>query len=130
MDHILHAGDVGPYSILLELQGIAPVTAVLGNTDTFLNLNLTELAELDRRKYLLHHIVDPLALTDDLKRRLRLDRPDAVIFGHTHKQFFGRSQGTLFLNPGYAGRPKHAQERSVAILHSTPHDLHAEFFKL
>ena len=33
VDHILHAGDVGPASILDELEAIAPVTAVYGNTD-------------------------------------------------------------------------------------------------
>ena len=33
VDHILHAGDVGPTSILDELGTIAPVTAVYGNTD-------------------------------------------------------------------------------------------------
>ena len=33
VSHILHAGDIGYASIILELQFIAPVTAVLGNTD-------------------------------------------------------------------------------------------------
>ena len=33
VDHILHAGDVGPASLLEELETIAPVTAVYGNTD-------------------------------------------------------------------------------------------------
>ena len=33
VDHILHAGDVGPLSILRELERLAPVTAVYGNTD-------------------------------------------------------------------------------------------------
>ncbi|TFG45856.1 MAG: metallophosphoesterase, partial [Gemmatimonadales bacterium] len=33
VDHILHAGDIGPLDILTELEAIAPVTAVFGNTD-------------------------------------------------------------------------------------------------
>ena len=33
VDHILHAGDVGPLSLLGELEALAPVTAVYGNTD-------------------------------------------------------------------------------------------------
>nr|MDA3937540.1 metallophosphoesterase family protein [Actinomycetota bacterium] len=33
VDHIVHAGDIGGEMILLELETIAPVTAVLGNTD-------------------------------------------------------------------------------------------------
>src|SRR5512142_2670996 len=30
---ILHAGDVGTRDVLVELEAIAPVTAVFGNTD-------------------------------------------------------------------------------------------------
>ena len=59
VDHILHAGDVGPHMLLHELEAIAPVTAVVGNTDAGLNLNLTEVVELGGRKFLVHHIVDP-----------------------------------------------------------------------
>ena len=33
VDHILHGGDVGPPALLDELEAIAPVTAVYGNTD-------------------------------------------------------------------------------------------------
>ena len=33
VDYILHAGDVGPMDVITELEAIAPVHAVLGNTD-------------------------------------------------------------------------------------------------
>ena len=33
VDHILHAGDLGPLDLLTELEAMAPVTAVYGNTD-------------------------------------------------------------------------------------------------
>jgi predicted phosphodiesterase len=33
VDHILHAGDIGSLDLLTELEAIAPVTAVFGNTD-------------------------------------------------------------------------------------------------
>ncbi len=32
-DHIIHGGDVGGARILVELEAIAPVTAVRGNND-------------------------------------------------------------------------------------------------
>lgn len=35
VDHIIHAGDIGLPQILLDLEAIAPVTAVLGNNDHF-----------------------------------------------------------------------------------------------
>ena len=31
--HILHAGDIGNYSIISELEQLAPVTKVRGNVD-------------------------------------------------------------------------------------------------
>ena len=33
VDHILHGGDVGKWEVMIELQAIAPVTAVYGNVD-------------------------------------------------------------------------------------------------
>lgn len=130
VDHILHAGDVGPHALLLALEVIAPVTAVLGNTDTWLPLKLTETMDLGGRKFLLHHIVDPRALTDDLKQRLAAERPDVVVFGHTHKGFCETIGNVLFLNPGYAGKQRFALERSVAILHCNARDIQTEFLDL
>lgn len=130
VEHILHAGDVGPHSLLLELEAIAPVTAVLGNTDTWLNLKLTELAEIGGRKFLLHHIVNPRALTDDLKELIERAKPDVVVFGHTHKPFCETIGGVLFFNPGYAGKQRFALERSVAILHCDPKEMRPEFIAL
>ena len=47
VDHILHAGDVGPLDILSELEAIAPVTAVYGNTDGFdIRAKLPHVAEV------------------------------------------------------------------------------------
>jgi len=87
VDHILHAGDIGNPILELELKFIAPVTMVLGNTDHGLYFKETEVATLAERKFLVHHIVNPRALTDALQSSIRLSRADAVIFGHTHKRF-------------------------------------------
>jgi predicted phosphodiesterase len=58
VNHILHAGDIGFASIILELQFIAPVTAVLGNTDGDPGFRLTEVVALAEKKFLVHHIVN------------------------------------------------------------------------
>src|SRR6266850_3225227 len=107
VDHILHAGDIGLPWIVMELESIAPVTAVSGNTDDpGLRYTETQLVELAGRKFLVHHIVNPRALADPLKLRLARARPDAVIFGHTHKPFNETISGTLYFNPGYAGNSR------------------------
>ncbi len=130
VEHILHAGDVGSQTLLRGLEAIAPVTAVLGNTDSGVDLNLTEAARIGQRKFLVHHIVNPHALTYDLKNWIAREQPDAVVFGHTHKLLSEIIDGVLFLNPGYAGKPKFGAERSVAVLHCTAQQMQAEYFRL
>jgi putative phosphoesterase len=128
--HILHAGDIGPDSIIGELEAIAPVTAVPGNTDIASAFRLTETVTLDGRKFLVHHIVDPYAPKEELRLRLARERPDGVVFGHTHKAFCRTIDGILFFNPGYAGKPKSGAERSVAILHADGKEIRPEFLPL
>jgi putative phosphoesterase len=131
VDHILHGGDVGMPWLMLELQLIAPVTAVVGNTDeAALRLRETEVVELKKRKFLVHHIVNPQSLGDAVKARIADERPNVVVFGHTHKPFCETIGGTLFFNPGYAGKPRFGMERSVAILHCDSKKVRPEFLAL
>ena len=125
--HILHAGDIGNAFIAFELEQIAPVTAVLGNTDANLPFKETEAVKLAARKFLVHHVVNPHAPADKIKNRIARERPDAVVFGHTHKPFCETIGGILFFNPGYAGKPKFGGERSVAILHCDEKEIRAEY---
>ena len=60
-------------------------------------------------------------------RASRSERPDVVVFGHTHKKFAETVDGVLFFNPGYAGKPKFGAERSVAILHCDEKGIRHEF---
>ena len=128
--HILHAGDVGDAFIAFELQQIAPTTVVLGNTDLGLSFKETEIVELAARKFLVHHIVNPLAPSDKLKVRIARERPDAIIFGHTHKRFCETIGGILYFNPGYSGKPKLGTERSAAIFHCNEKEIRPEFLPL
>jgi len=130
VEHILHGGDVGNLPIIAELEAIAPVTAVYGNTDMGLPLKETEMVELAGRKFLIHHIVNPHALTDRLKERIARERPAAVVFGHTHRVFSETLGGVLYFNPGSAGKPRFGLGRTVAILHCDKKEIRHEFIKL
>jgi len=130
VDHILHAGDVGQSMLLVELQQIAPLTAVLGNTDEDLPLRLTEWVELGGKKFLLHHIVAPGDGPQHIPGPPQKEAPDVVMFGHTHKPFAQRFGRTLFFNPGYAGRQRFDLERTVALMEIGPEGISHRFVKL
>ncbi len=131
VDHILHGGDIGMPIIVLELEQIAPVTAVGGNTDDpGFRFDQTRVVELAKRKFLVHHIVNPHRLEDELQARIKRERPAVVVFGHTHKPFCETIGGILFFNPGYAGKSRFGMERSVAILHCTEKEIRPEYLTL
>ena len=131
VEHILHGGDIGLPWLLLELEEIAPITAVQGNTDDAgLGYKQIQRIELAGRKFLVHHIVNPRALEDSLQERIADERPEVVVFGHTHKPFCETIDGTLFFNPGYAGKSRFGMQRSVAILHCDENELRAEYLNL
>ena len=130
VDHILHAGDVCTAWILFQLEQIAPVTAALGNNDATMSLKLTEIVELAARKFLIQHILNPQALDEQVARHILRQRPEVVVFGHTHKRYQEILGGMLFFNPGYAGRPRYGAARSVAILHCDDREIRPEFLAL
>lgn len=117
--HILHAGDIGRESVLDELRAIAPVTAVLGNTDHELErcgYRDVERRKLGGREFFLVHVGMPHDLAADVKRMIFGERkPDVVIFGHTHRPEKVVVRGVTFFNPGPAGHGRFGQRRSVAV---------------
>jgi putative phosphoesterase len=131
VDHILHGGDIGQNRLILELEAIAPVTAVLGNTDDAgLPFKQTEVVELAGQKFLVHHIINPRSLEESIAGRIEREKPSVVVFGHTHKPFNETLNGTLYFNPGYAGNSRFGMERSVAILHWNGKKFRPEYLRL
>ena len=130
VEHILHAGDIGFASIILELEFVAPVTAVLGNCDDGLRFKETESVELGGKKILVHHIVSPRDLSDRISGRIAREKPDLVVFGHSHKPYSETVDGIMFFNPGYAGKPKFGAERSVALLEIDEKGIQHKFIRL
>jgi putative phosphoesterase len=128
--HILHAGDIGLPWVILELEQIAPVTAVLGNNDAGLSYQETEVIKLAHRKFLIHHIVDVNRPSETVSRQITRERPDVVVFGHSHKPFNQVMGKTLYFNPGYAGKPRFGDPRSIAILHCGTEEIRPEFINL
>ena len=116
VDYILHAGDVGPMDVITELESIAPVHAVLGNTDYGIALPVTRLEEFGGRTILIHHIVDVDFPSQTVRELLSTEKPEIVVFGHTHMPFDELRSGSRFINPGSASQPRGGTAPSVAIL--------------
>jgi putative phosphoesterase len=130
VEHIIHAGDIGSMAIISELEKIAPVTAITGNTDSMLPLKEVEVFELGRHKFLLQHIVQPDTPAVLLSDRVQREKPDVIVFGHTHKPFNRTIGGIWYFNPGYAGKTRFGLERSMALLHFQGDKIKPEFLKL
>jgi putative phosphoesterase len=114
---ILHAGDVGGHEVLDELELIAPIVAVFGNTDAPVDPRLS--ASIDRTIGGVRiHVSHGHELGSPTPEKL-LERYDAdvIVYGHTHKQLVARvADGRLVVNPGAAGARRFKLEPSVARL--------------
>lgn len=102
VDLILHAGDIGSYDVILELEPIAPVKAVAGNVDTDLLHRLDEkiVFQLADRaihlQHILHDIPEENTVTDSPTSKI-------FIFGHSHQPMNRQVGSALYFNPGSAG---------------------------
>jgi uncharacterized protein len=123
VDHILHAGDVGPPSLLDELRVIAPVTAVYGNTDGFdLRDALPEVAtiELDGFTIVVTH-GDQFGSPTPEKLHDAFPQAEVIVFGHTHRPLLTLVDVVVtVMNPGGAGPRRFGLPPSVGIMELEP----------
>jgi putative phosphoesterase len=117
VDHILHAGDVGPAELLIELEAIAPVTAVWGNTDGWdVRERVPEVAQVELEGVRVV-VIHGQQFGSPTPAAVAGAHPGAglVVFGHSHKPLIERVGGTLAVNPGSAGARRFRLPVSVAL---------------
>jgi putative phosphoesterase len=113
---ILHAGDVGGRSVLYELQAIAPVRAVFGNTDSPGEPGLEARLQLDVDGVTVHVSHGHEVGTPTPEKLLARYTAAVIVFGHTHKPLIERAGPRLVINPGAAGPRRFKLQPSVARL--------------
>ena len=125
VDRIVHCGDVGDPDVLIELEALAPVEAVRGNTDpigTDMPLPETRHFLIGRKTIAVAH-GHQAGYPDRILNRLTLlftpFRPAMICYGHTHRYAEDSYGGILFLNPGSAGSPRGGGGPSVAVVEIT-----------
>jgi putative phosphoesterase len=117
VEHILHAGDIGSLDILAELEAVAPVTAVWGNTDGWdVRGRVPEVAEAELggvRVVVIHG--HQLGTPAPAALAARYPGAGLVVFGHTHQPLIERVGSVLAVNPGSVGPRRFKLPVSLAI---------------
>jgi uncharacterized protein len=113
---ILHAGDIGPDDVIAELETIAPVRAVFGNTDAPGNPKLAAelMLEIDGVSIHVSHGHELGSPTPS--KLLAAYSADVLVFGHTHRQCVVEVGDRLVVNPGAAGARRFDLQPSIARL--------------
>ncbi len=109
---ILHAGDVGE-DALIEIQAIAPVYAVYGNTDAP-GASLPAARDLELGGLSVHVSHGHELGSPTPGKLLARYKADVIVFGHTHKPLVERAGHRLVVNPGAAGPRRFNLKPSVA----------------
>lgn len=113
---ILHAGDVGDREIIDELELIAPVRAVRGNTDPIGVPWLPAALDLTLGGVSIH-VEHGHRLGSPTPGKLLAASPaDVIVYGHTHRQLVTEVDGRTVVNPGAAGSRRFDLLPSVARL--------------
>ena len=119
VDRILHAGDIGSLDLLTELEAVAPVSAVYGNTDDLeIRARVPEVARLELEG-VSFVVVHGHQLGVPTPERLVARYPDAevIVFGHTHKPVLTMvDQVVTVMNPGGAGARRFSLPASAGIM--------------
>ena len=104
-DLILHAGDIASLDFYQQLKKkFAQLKAVQGNMDDAALkevLPQKELIKADKVSLgLIHGWGSPSGLVDLVAQEFAKEKPDIIIFGHSHQALTMEKDGILFFNPG------------------------------
>ena len=107
MDIVIHAGDMVDLRVIEEIKSACPrIVAVAGNMDQdavrkrYPEKEIIEIAGY--RIGVMHGCGSPLNLVELLKNAFKEDKPDIIVFGHSHRPMNEFVDGVLFFNPGSA----------------------------
>jgi putative phosphoesterase len=127
---ILHAGDVGGDDILDELELIAPVQAVYGNTDEPGQPRLSTAIDVSIGDVRIHVSHGHEVGSPTPEKLLAKYDADVIVYGHTHRQLVRREGTRLVINPGAAGPRRFDLLPSVARLTIGPSGVDVELVDL
>lgn len=117
-DAVIHAGDIVGESLIKEISLINPaIYPVKGNTDPYIPNLLPQKRSLNfcgTTIGVIHGDGSPFGLENRLL--YEFDSADLIIYGHTHKPFYGKFGSKYLLNPGSPTNNRWTDKNSYAIL--------------
>jgi putative phosphoesterase len=99
----LHAGDFVEPRVLESLKKLAPVRAVVGNMDHHDVVKLLPKKDLIKINNFKIGLIHGYGAPEGLEQRIRKEfqeKPDVIVFGHSHQPVNEVKDGILFFNPG------------------------------
>jgi len=104
-DALIHAGDFVDLKLLNELKSICSnLWAVRGNMDSAeiaSKLPEKEIIKVGKFKVgIMHGFGAPDKIVDALLKTFEKDKPDLIVFGHSHKALNEKNGGIIMFNPG------------------------------
>lgn len=120
VDLIIHAGDINKDYVIYELEELARVEYVLGNTDDseeWVNGSRQKIISAEGCKIgIIHGDGSGGTTPDRVKRAFAGQDVACVVFGHSHIPFNEVSEGVLFFNPGSPTDKRRQKQFSYGML--------------
>jgi uncharacterized protein len=119
-DLIIHAGDFSEFSVIQELEKIAPIECVAGNMDSNTikrQFPVKKILELEGfRIGIMHGYGAPDNLLGCVTKEFVDDKLDCVIYGHSHIPLIKYISGVLYMCPGSPTDKVYAPYNSFGVL--------------
>ena len=141
VDHILHAGDLHTLEVVDELGKLAPTIVSRGNGDVGIvddRVEDTWILEWEGvRLAMLHHFPTPgkkpaAIIEAKIERLFDRNRPNVIIYGHTHDELIHLHDDVLLVNPGPPTLPQNQTTRmgTIGLLDLSEGSVTASLFQI
>lgn len=134
VDFIIHAGDFCEKADYDALAKIKEVKGVYGNMDGVQIRKMFPRRQIiaceSVRIGLFHGEGPPRTILDVVQSEFKNDKPDLVIFGHSHQPLNEKINGVLYFNPGSPNDTMFAPYRSYGLIEIAGKEITAKLIKI
>jgi putative phosphoesterase len=123
---VLHAGDIVGRKVLDRLE-MKEVIAVCGNMDDYEVAQAIPQVRVipvgGKQVVLIHGWGSKDGLEHRILGQFQTDRPDLIVYGHSHVPFWGKVDGVHMFNPGSASHSRDKGSGTVGLIEIVKGDI-------